>query len=156
MRILAIDQATKVTGYAVFNNGKLETYGLKDFTDCGDTIERIYLMKKLMQTLIKEYKIDHVVIEDTQQQKNVLTFKILSKLLGIFEMALFEMEMPYSICLAATWKKQCGIKGRDRTTQKQNAQKFVLEKYNVKARQDICDAICLGHWGVKTITDYAW
>jgi hypothetical protein len=37
-----------------------------------------------------------------------------------------------------------GIRGRARAEQKRNAQQFVLNTYNIKAIQDICDAICIG------------
>jgi hypothetical protein len=42
------------------------------------------------------------------------------------------------------------IKGRDRATQKRNAQLFVTETYNIKASQDASDAVCIGAHYIKS------
>ena len=51
------------------------------------------------------------------------------------------------------------IKGKNRPEQKRNAQKYVNEKFNIKATQDECDAICIGvHTltGRKPAPDHDW
>ena len=52
--------------------------------------------------------------------------------------------MKYTVVMSGTWKSTLGIKGRTRPEQKRNAQEYVLQTYNVKAIQDVCDAICIG------------
>jgi hypothetical protein len=50
------------------------------------------------------------------------------------------------IVLAGTWKSFLGIKGRNRTEQKRNAQAYIVDNYSIKPTQDECDAICIGLW----------
>ena len=45
--ILALDQATAVTGFSVWRDGKLEKYGKKKFE--GNAIERIAQEKKWLE-----------------------------------------------------------------------------------------------------------
>jgi hypothetical protein len=40
------------------------------------------------------------------------------------------MNLPHTAVLASSWKSTLNIKGRDRATQKKNAQEYVLNKYN--------------------------
>jgi hypothetical protein len=43
-----------------------------------------------------------------------------------------EMNIPHEIIHSQTWKSVLDIKGRDRATQKRNAQAFVLATYGKK------------------------
>ena len=94
---------------------------------------------------------------------NVQTFKVLSEVFGVIQELITELGIKYTVVPSATWKSTLNIKGRTRPEQKRNAQAYVLETYNVKAIQDVCDAICIGTHvlkrpGVGTIsTDgYDW
>lgn len=145
--LLAIDQASVTSGYAVFKDGKLVDYGKFTFND--DVIaERLVKIRAKVQELIKEYDIDEVAFEDIQMQgnvaNNVQTFKVLSEVFGVVSETLQEMKMKYTVVMAGTWKSTLGIKGRTRPEQKRNAQEYVLNTYGVKAIQDVCDAICIG------------
>lgn len=145
--LLAIDQASVTSGYAVFKDGKLVDYGKFTFND--DVIaERLVKIRTKVQELIKEYDIDEVAFEDIQMQgnvaNNVQTFKVLSEVFGVVSETLQEMKMKYTVVMAGTWKSTLGIKGRTRPEQKRNAQEYVLNTYGVKAIQDVCDAICIG------------
>lgn len=145
--LLAIDQASVTSGYAVFKDGKLVDYGKFTFND--DVIaERLVKIRAKVLELIKEYDIDEVAFEDIQMQgnvaNNVQTFKVLSEVFGVVSETLQEMKMKYTVVMAGTWKSTLGIKGRTRPEQKRNAQEYVLNTYGVKAIQDVCDAICIG------------
>lgn len=65
MRVLALDQASRTSGWSVFDDGKLLEYGkfTADQTDIGD---RLYYIRKQVINLIDKYKIDEVVFEDIQ------------------------------------------------------------------------------------------
>lgn len=63
MRLLSLDMSTKKTGWAVFNDNKLEVYNLIEVND-KDISERIVKMFVHIQELIKSNKIDCVVCED--------------------------------------------------------------------------------------------
>jgi hypothetical protein len=58
--------------------------------------------------------------------------------------------------LASSWKHTLGIKGANRAAQKKNAQEYVLENYNIKAIQDIVDAICIGLHHTKNNEGFNW
>lgn len=81
--------------------------------------------------------------------QNVQTFKVLAEVFGIVYELAVELQIPHTAVLSGTWKSNLGIKGRQRTEQKQNAQKFVIEIYGIKPTQDECDAICIGTYITK-------
>lgn len=150
--LLAIDQASVTSGYAVFKDGELVDYGKFTFND--DVIaERLVKIRAKVLELIKEHDINEVAFEDIQMQgnvaNNVQTFKILSEVFGVVSETLQEIKMKYTVVMAGTWKSTLGIKGRTRPEQKKNAQEYVLNTYGVKAIQDVCDAICIGSHVLK-------
>lgn len=145
--LLALDQATHITGWAVFQEGKLIANG-KITANQQNLGERLYYIKNEVIKLINQYCIDEVVMEDVQLQNNVgnniQTFKTLAELFGVLYETFTELNLPNSALLASSWKSTLGIKGRDRATQKKNAQNWVQETYNLKVIQDIADAACIG------------
>lgn len=147
MRILALDQSSKSTGWAVFENGKLIDKGL--IKTNGSLIDRLIRQEKEIKEILHYFKIEKVFLEDIQLQKsvgnNVVTFKALAFTLGSLEMMLTKEHYPYRVIPPATWRKICGIAGTKRAIQKENAKAFVLEKFNEECQEDICDAICLGY-----------
>ena len=67
MRVLALDQASRTSGWAVFNDGKLVTFG-KFTADHSDVGDRLHFIRSKVNSLIDEYDIDEVVFEDIQLQ----------------------------------------------------------------------------------------
>ena len=152
MRLLALDQASRVSGYAVFIDGKLETYG-KIVSEYDDIGERLHYIREKVSKLIADYDIDHIAFEDIQLQKtvngvesvnNVQTFKVLAEVFGVIYELAISLEIPYTVILASTWKSTLLIKGARRDEQKRNAQAFAQNTYNIKCTQDEADAICIG------------
>lgn len=154
-KILALDQASRTTGWAVFDDNTLLEYG--KFTVSEDDIgERLYSIKDHVQKLISKYKINEIVFEDIQLQNNVInnvqTFKVLAEVFGILEELFTELKIPHSAVLASSWKSTLGIKGKTRPEQKKNAQLYVEQTYKAKATQDESDAICIGsHYLAKKL-----
>ena len=147
MRILALDQSSQVTGWAIFQDGKLDKFGKFDHKN-SNVIARISSLKADVLQLIEDESIDKVILEEIQMQgnvNNVTTFKVLAFVLGTLEILMYELDMPYETLPSSTWKSICGVKGRARAEQKKDAQRFVMEEYQTKAIQDIVDAICIGH-----------
>lgn len=148
-KLLALDQSSRITGWAVFDNGKLVNYGKFNAEVVGVNIgDRLEFIRNKIRKLIEDNQIDEVIMEDIQMQGNVVnnvqTFKILAEVFGVISELLVEMKIPQSAVLASSWKSALGIKGRARAEQKQNAQKWVVDTYSVKPTQDECDAICIG------------
>lgn len=141
--LLALDQATRVSGYAIFQDDRLHTYG-KITTDDPDIGVRLNIIRNTIKDLIQEYEIDEVVMEDIQLQENVQTFKALAEVFGVVYELVTSLNLPIETILASVWKSGLGIKGKNRPEQKRNAQQWVLTNYNLKPTQDECDAICIG------------
>ena len=146
-RLLALDQASKVTGWAIFEDDELKSYG-KISLDDPNTDIRLVQLRQSIQTLVADYNIDEVIFEDIQQQNNVAnnvqTFKVLAEVYGVVSELLQELQIPHSTVLAASWKSTLGIKGRTRAEQKKNAQLYAEQNYGIHVIQDIADAICIG------------
>ena len=149
--ILALDQASRTSGYAVFQDGRLVASGTFTFDD--DFIpKRLVKIRNKVISLIQQYGINKVLLEDIQlqgQTNNVSTHKILAEVLGVLEELCAELKIPHEVIHSQTWKSGLSIRGRDRATQKRNAQAFVTETYNIKVSQDESDAICIGTHYIK-------
>ena len=136
MRLLALDQASRVTGVAIFDDDKLVKYGTFEI--------------KSNQELYAAYHFDAVAYEDIQlQMGNVETYK---KLAYIQAMILFwcEKHEKNLYCLSPShWRKILKDKygmswGRKRVEQKQTAIDFIQEHYKKEVDSDTADAICIG------------
>ena len=146
-RIIALDNATHITGWAVFDNNQLVSYG-KYTTRDKDTSERIVEMGDWLSNLLLKWEPNTIILEDIQQQNNVSTFKVLAKLQGVLEYISKKNGVEYYIISPATWKHNAQVQGRTRVDQKRSAQLIVNKLYGVQATQDECDAILLGKYGV--------
>ena len=157
MRILALDQASRVSGWAIFDGDTLEQYGKIDVSKYFELGERLYQIRQEVEHLIDDEHIDAVVLEDIymdgQRVNNVQTFKALAEVFGVLYELCIEMEKPVEAVLAGTWKSTLGIKGKTRPEQKQNAQKWVVSNYGKKPTQDECDAICIGAHKVRSMAN---
>ena len=63
MRLLALDQASRTSGYAVFDDDELITYGTFTYDD-EDIGIRLHKIRNKVKSLITEYSIEHVAFED--------------------------------------------------------------------------------------------
>lgn len=162
MRLLALDQASRTTGWAIFDDEELVDSGT--FTLKSDDIgERLVDYKKHVEKLICDNDIEEVAFEDIQMQNqinNVQTFKVLAEIFGVTQEYLVEQGHSYHVVSSNTWKSQLNIKGKQRAEQKKNAQVYVLEHYNKKVSQDESDAICIGSCVIlqnkNKKTDFNW
>lgn len=154
--LLALDQSSRITGWAVFKDKELEAYGKFEFDSDIPIEKRLNKIKNKVLELIGKYEIDEVILEDIQMQNNVVnnvqTFKVLAEVFGVLSEMCVALDIPQSAVLASTWKSYLGIKGKARAEQKRNAQTWVVQTYGKKPTQDECDAICIGMYGVKNST----
>lgn len=155
--ILALDQATRISGFAIFQDNKLIKYG-KIISPNKPLGQRFVYIKNKILSYIQEYNITKIVFEDIQLQNinNPKTFKTLAQLQGMIMTLLEEQNIPYEIIGSVTWKSGLKIKGKRREEQKKNAQLYVLNNYNITATQDEADAICIGtHYIQNTPLDWS-
>ena len=144
--ILALDQASRTSGYAIFQEGRLIASGTFTYDDSDFSLRLVKIRNKVI-SLLEEYNITKILLEDIQlqgQTNNVTTYKALAEVLGVLEELARERNIPHELVHSQTWKSTLGIKGRDRATQKRNAQAFITEVYGLKVSQDQSDAICIG------------
>lgn len=160
MTILALDQASRTSGYAVFCDDQLIDSGKFTFEDA-DIARRLMKIRNKVEELINEFCIEKIILEDIQCQGNVVnnleTFKILAEVIGVLTELAAEKNLPYELVYSTVWKSTLQIKGRTRPEQKKNAQQYVLNTYGKKVTQDESDAICIGaHYTKKNKSAFSW
>lgn len=150
MRLLALDQASRVTGVAIFDNDKLVKYGTFEIKSNQELGKRLTQFLENLDKLYAAYHFDAVAYEDIQlQMGNVETYK---KLAYIQAIILFwcEKHEKNLYCLSPShWRKILKDKygmswGRKRAEQKQTAIDFIQEQYEKEVDSDTADAICIG------------
>ena len=82
-KILSLDTSSKITGYAIFNDGELIRYSSIDKSNIKDGDERMRDMVKCLIALIEREAPDDVVIEETVVTRNPQTQRMLSMILGV-------------------------------------------------------------------------
>ena len=146
-KLLALDQASRCSGWAVFIDGELKEWGHLD-TVQDEVGERLVQIREFIINKVKEWDIDTIAFEDIQLQSsvgnNVKTFKVLANVYGVVLETAVELEKNFVIVPSTVWKSKLGIKGRTRPEQKKNAQEYIRNNYQVKPTQDEADAICIG------------
>lgn len=104
-RILALDQSSRMTGWAIFVDGELSAYERIELTP-DDIGERLVLLRKEVTKLIHKYEINEIAFEDIQMQasigNNVQTFKVLAEVYGIILMLVTELKINYTIVSSVT------------------------------------------------------
>lgn len=159
MRILALDQSSRVSGWAFFNDDELIEYGKIDLSNEPQVGERLHKLRCLIRDMIQELKIEKVILEDiyldNQKVNNVYTFKTLAEVFGVLFELCIDLDIPVEAVLAKTWKTTLNIQGKTRNEQKKSAQDWVQKKYNIKLSQDEADAICIGaHIIYQTVNNW--
>ena len=153
MRVLAFDQSTRITGFAVIEDGTLIAHDKFSCLD-DDMGERLVKIRQMIIGLNEIYQPDIIAFEDIQLQNNVVnnvdTFKKLAEVFGVFYETLTEMDVDFDIVPSASWKNKLGIKGSKREEQKRNASNWVISEYGVKPTQDECDAICIAAYVINS------
>lgn len=150
IRVLAFDQSTESTGYAILetlkDNMKLKKYGLIE-QKTKDKEKKLTNMMKQICEVIHSTNPDCVVIEDTFMCNNTVTLKGLCKLQGAIIFYCSLNNIPITISYPTHWRKCVGfekIKGLKRPELKKKSKELVYEKFNIQVQDDISDAICIG------------
>lgn len=152
-RILALDAATVITGYAIYDDGVLVTYGTYKVDKDLPTEQRINEMKKWLAAALHEWDVDFVGIENIQLQSfghgqyQVEMYRTLANLQGVLIDTVFEACVDHELVYSSTWRKYCNVgdeKGRE--NKKKAAQDKVKVWYGQDCTQDEADAICIGKY----------
>jgi Holliday junction resolvasome RuvABC endonuclease subunit len=108
MKILSFDQSTRVTGWAVFENGEYLDSGVIDLSKNKDTDDRSKQMGLAICEVIKDVEPDEIVLEEVAQQSNVSTVIKLARIQGMTLGFAASMDMPTHILEPARWRSALG------------------------------------------------
>lgn len=154
-RILALDQATHITGFAVFDDGKLVKFGTFEAKGSGE-LERLISVRDWFTSMICTLKPDYIGIEGVQYQEEssgkkmgVTVFQALARLQGVLQIVGYDNQVPIDICPTNSWRHACGVKGRTRADRKHSMRELVKQWYDVKVNEDEADAIGIGRYLVE-------
>lgn len=146
MKVLGLDLSTVSTGYCVIDNNKILTYGVIRPPSNKDFVDRIIFIEKEIKELIKAKSIEYVCIEELSSMRSASTTKKLAALQGHIEIQLRKKDMLVVTARPSEWRKN-KIKGRKREELKNNAIKYVKDKYDLIVNDDEADAICIAEFG---------
>lgn len=161
--LLALDQSSNTTGYAIFKDGNPVV--ISHFEAKGkDLGERLEWIRNKIISLIKEYEINEVIYEDIQlqaingsQEAGIKTFKILAEVLGVIQELLTELNIKYSTVAPIVWKATFKIAGKGRAKEKQMAQAHIRSTFGIECTEDEADAACIGlHALNKKNSEFNW
>ena len=148
-KILSLDTSSKVTGYAVFNNGKLIRYSSIDKSDIKNSDERMQDMVRCLIILIEREAPDVVVIEETVVTRNPQTQRMLSMILGAVFGVCVSNHFNYCSLRPTQWRK--AVRSDDeKLPRKRDELKLwsinkVAELFDINdISDDISDAILIG------------
>lgn len=153
-RILALDQSSHKTGYAIYDDQNLIAYGVYESTK-EMPFDRIKTACDWLDSMIANWKPDEVGFEEPQYNPGGNdadairahdTFKLLSQIMGALMITASRAGCIVNTVLIPTWRHHCGVKGRYRTDQKRSAQMLVKQWHDILVSDDESDAICMGKY----------
>ena len=154
MKVIGFDQASKVTGYGVFEDGKLVRHGT---IECkGETDVRTKEMFREIVRFIADEKPDAVCIEGTHFQNNQNAFKVLAQLQGMIMGICDIVGMPLYEYPPALWRSKANIKegrGVKREELKQLAVDYVKKHFGIECSNDEAEAIVISYVGYKDFVE---
>jgi Holliday junction resolvasome RuvABC endonuclease subunit len=149
-RVLALDQATHRTGYAIFDDKDLVYSGVFTASEGLEEVARYHQIKEWLINAVHNWKVDYVGLEGIQYQANqqmgVTTFETLAELKGVLKDTLYELKVPFRVCPTNTWRHAIGVKGRTRNEKKSSMQMLVKKWFGVTIDDDRADAIGIGKY----------
>ena len=151
-RILALDQATHITGWSIYDGQQLIRYGTFS-TNQKDEIARISTVKNWLISMIENWRPDFVAIEGIQFQDEssgnkmgVTVFQGLARLQGVLMETCYTQKVDYTVCPTNTWRNHCGVKGRYRADKKRSMQLIAKKWYDISLTDDEADAVGIGKY----------
>lgn len=147
MRILSLDLSTKSTGWCIGQNQSIISHGYITASS-KDVMKRIIKMRDKLSKIIKDNKIQKIIMQQVRLQLSSHTSKVLMWLQGIVVMAIYEInpKIEYDFIGASTWRAALKIKqgpGIKRNNLKPQDIQYVKNKYNITVNDDQADAICI-------------
>lgn len=147
MKILSLDLSTHSSGWCIGQDGILKMHGCITATS-KDVINRIIKMRDQLSKLIKENKINKIVMEQVRPEYNSHTNKVLMWLQAAIVIAAHEIDskIQCEFIGASSWRAVLKMKqgrGMKRDTLKPQDIQYVKDKYSITVNDDQADAICI-------------
>ena len=146
MRIFSVDQASVITGWALFDDGQYIDSGVITKNKNIPIAERVPAMALSICTKIKEVKPDVVIIEDIQNQNSVKTVIDLARLQGGIIMYCANKGIPINIYHPSTWRRALEFTQGSKTKRddlKKQATEYIKGLGFDVASEDESEAICI-------------
>jgi Holliday junction resolvasome RuvABC endonuclease subunit len=148
MRIIAWDQASINSGWAIFEDGKYVDSGVITKSNKTPIIDRIPQMAAAICAKIKESGVDYVFIEGVQNQSNQKTMADLARLQGGIMMWCSIKKVPLKILMPTEWRRILKFNQGPKVTRdqlKQQSMDYVKEHFGLEnISNDRAEAICIG------------
>lgn len=148
IKVLSLDQSTRVSGWAYFEDGQYVESGIIDMHKSKlETEERSFAMAKEIWKIINKYKPQHLILEGVQQQSNPSTMIILARLAGMVIGYAEAHNIETHILLPSQWRKQLGYSQGAKVKRqelKQQSIDYVKENFGINVSEDENEAICEG------------
>jgi len=153
MIILGIDPGTATTGFGLIeknkSNLKLLKYGCIKTSVKLSTAERLNVIYKELNSLIKKSKPDIVAVEDIFFFKNLKTAIKVSQARGVILLTIAKSKIPVAEYTPLQIKQAVACYGRAEKVQVQKMVKYLLGLKELPKPDDAADAlavaICCGH-----------
>lgn len=153
MVYLSLDQAARVTGWAVFDDKTVKEYGTFSIKSSLPIEQRLAQFWQELNELKNKFEPNYIFFEDIQNQHNNETYKKLAYIQAAIILWCYFNDIKFSVLAPSHWRKiikeKCGASfGKKREEQKEAAIQFVKDKLNIEVTSDEADAITLGYAGI--------
>lgn len=147
MRVLSLDQSTRCSGYALFEDGKYVLSGVINMKKSKlETEKRSFEMAKEIWKIINQYKPQYLVLEGTQQQSNPSTMIVLARLAGMIIGYAEAHNVNVRILLPSQWRKSLGYSQGAKVKRQELKQQSIIHvknTYGLNLPEDEAEAICI-------------
>lgn len=126
-KTLGLDMSSNKSGYALFDDKKLITYGLWEPKDKMEWRDRVIYMGEQLDDFLKHNEVNQVYCEDVPlMMKNPQTLKMLSALQGVLMGICVANNVKVTFISVSTWRSALGLfdktqKGKERDEMKQKS-----------------------------------
>jgi Holliday junction resolvasome RuvABC endonuclease subunit len=126
-KTLGLDMSSNKSGYALFDDKNLITYGLWEPKDKMEWRDRVIYMGEQLDDFLKHNEVNQVYCEDVPlMMKNPQTLKMLSALQGVLMGVCVANNVKVTFISVSTWRSALGLfdktqKGKERDEMKQKS-----------------------------------
>lgn len=148
MKILAFDQSSRLSGWAIFEDGEYVDSGVIDKHKITDSDKRVAEMGLAIYRKIKETAPDLIIAENIQNQSNTATVILLARLQGMILGYCAAHKIRVEILGPSQWRSELAFKQGPKVKReelKKQAMNYVEKNFDVEdCTEDQAEAICIG------------